>query len=157
MLCSWLVPKKDASHWAGLLNPLVLASTHIFIPSYSFSVDSPAVFSSFLFHFVCQSINLFVGCRIQIDQILLWPVTQKWQSNCVNVWRKDFSVFGRCSCFLPAVWTFLNSILTTACLRPIILVYFSQNPWILWDIHLTKLRSSGYSIFKIWIPWLIFS
>ena len=42
-------------------------------------------------------------------------------------------------------------------LRPIILVYFSQNPWILWDIHLTKLRSSGYSIFKIWIPWLIFS
>ena len=114
MLCSWLVPKKDASHWAGLLNPLVLASTHIFIPSYSFSVDSPAVFSSFLFHFVCQSINLFVGCQIQIDQILLWPVTQKWQSNCVNVRRKDFSVFGRCSCFLPAVWTFLNSILTTA-------------------------------------------
>ena len=42
-------------------------------------------------------------------------------------------------------------------LRPIILVYFSQNPWILWDIHLTKLRSSGYSIFKIWIPWFIFS
>ena len=38
----------------------------------------------------------------------------KVQSNCVNVWRNDFSVFGRCSCFLPAVWTFLNSILTTA-------------------------------------------
>ena len=151
MLCSWLVPKKDASHWAGLLNPLVLASTHIFIPSYSFSVDSPSVFWSFLFHFVCQSINLVVGCQIQIYHILLWPVTKKVKSNCVNVWRKDFSVFGPCSCLNFFKYN------SYQIFRPIILMYFSRNPWILWDIHLRKLRSSGYSIFNIWIPWLISS
>ena len=151
MLCSWLVPKKDASHWAGLLNPLVLASTHIFIPSYSFSVDSPAVFSSFLFHFVCQSINLFVCCQIQIHHILLWPVTKKVQSNCVNVWRIFFLLFGPCSCLNFFKYNSYQSF------RPINLMYFSRNPWILWDIHLRKLRSSGYSIFKIWIPRLISS
>ena len=153
MFCSWLVPKKDASHWAGqeLLNPLVLASTHIFIPSYSFSVDSPAVFSSFLFHFVCQSINLFVNFQNQIHHILLWPVTKKVKSNCVNVWRIFFYFSGR----VPA-WIFLNTILTKSS-DQLSWCIFPRNPWILWDIHLRKLRSSGYSIFKICIPRLISS